>query len=96
MAQRLAKKLRDGSSAWVIISDFILAIFFPAKFRKDYVATSTLKPLEAHRNDLTVFSNLDHELNGGHRAVQGFLTSIKKEESSGFPEKEHLAGPSCC
>ena len=51
------------------------------------MATSTLKPLEAHRNDLTVFSNLDHELNGGHRAVQGFLTSIKKEESSGFPEK---------
>ena len=51
------------------------------------MATSTLKPLEAHRDDLTVFSNLDHELNGGHAAVQGFLTSIKKEESSGFPEK---------
>ena len=61
--------------------------FFPQTAGKDYVATSTLKPLEAHRNDLTVFSNLDHELNGGHRAVQGFLTSIKKEESSGFPEK---------
>ena len=61
--------------------------FFPQTAGKDYVATSTLKPLEAHRDDLTVFSNLDHELNGGHRAVQGFLTSIKKEESSGFPEK---------
>jgi hypothetical protein len=61
--------------------------FFPQNSGKDYVATSTLKPLEAHRDDLTVFSNLDHELNGGHRAVQGFLTSIKKEESSGFPEK---------
>ena len=61
--------------------------FFPQTAGKDYVATSTLKPLEAHRNHLTVFSNLDHELNGGHRAVQGFLTSIKKEESSGFPEK---------
>jgi len=34
-----------------------------------------------------VFSNLDHELNGGHKAVQGFLTSIKKEEAAGFPEK---------
>ena len=61
--------------------------FFPKNTGKDYLATSTLKPLEAHRDDLTVFSNLDHELNGGHRAVQGFLTSIKKEESSGFPEK---------
>ena len=40
-----------------------------------------------HRDDLTVFSHLDHELNGGHKAVQGFLNSIKKEEASGFPEK---------
>ena len=31
--------------------------------------------------------NLDHGLNGGHGAVQGFLTSIKKEEAAGFPEK---------
>ena len=55
--------------------------FFPEAAGKDYAATSTLKPLEAHRDELTVFSNLDHGLNGGHRAVQGFLTSIKKEEA---------------
>jgi len=61
--------------------------FFPLRAGKNYVPTSTLKPLEGHRNDLTVFSNLDHELNGGHKAVQGFLTSIKKEEAAGFPEK---------
>ena len=61
--------------------------FFPRQAGKDYVPTSTLKPLAGHRNDLTVFSNLDHELNGGHKAVQGFLTSIKKEEAAGFPEK---------
>ena len=61
--------------------------FFPKATGKDYVATSTLKPLEAHRDQLTVFSHLDHELNGGHKAVQGFLTSIKKEEAAGFPEK---------
>lgn len=51
------------------------------------MATSTLKPLEKHHNDLTVFSHLDHGLNGGHRAVQGFLNSIKKEEAAGFPLK---------
>ncbi|MCP3694228.1 MAG: DUF1552 domain-containing protein, partial [Planctomycetaceae bacterium] len=45
--------------------------FFPRQAGKDYVPTSTLKPLAGHRNDLTVFSNLDHELNGGHKAVQG-------------------------
>lgn len=61
--------------------------FFPQAAGKDYVPTSTLKPLEMHRNDLTVFSHLDHELNGGHKAVQGFLTSIKKEDAAGFPQK---------
>ena len=48
--------------------------FFPRRAGKDYIPTSTLEPLAGHRNDLTVFSNLDHELNGGHKAVQGFLT----------------------
>ncbi|MGY8769971.1 MAG: DUF1552 domain-containing protein [Pirellulales bacterium] len=61
--------------------------FFPQAGGKDYVPTSTLKPLETHRDDMTVFSHLDHGLNGGHKAVQGFLTSIKKEEAAGFPEK---------
>lgn len=61
--------------------------FFPKTSGKDYVPTSTLKPLGAHRDDLTVFSHLDHGLNGGHKGVQGFLNSIKKEEAAGFPEK---------
>ena len=61
--------------------------FFPKAAGQDYVPTSTLKPLETHREDLTVFSNLDHRLNGGHKGVQGFLNSIKKEEADGFPEK---------
>ncbi len=61
--------------------------FFPHAAGKDYVPTSTLKPLVGHCNDLTVFSHLDHELNGGHKAVHGFLTSIKKEEAAGFPQK---------
>ena len=61
--------------------------FFPQDIGKDYAPTSTLKPLDQHRNDLTVFSNLDHELNGGHGAVHGFLTSIKKNEAEGFPAK---------
>lgn len=61
--------------------------FFPQGTGKDYAPTSTLKPLEPHRGDMTVFSHLDHGLNGGHKAVQGFLTSIKKEEAAGFPDK---------
>ena len=61
--------------------------FFPEASGKHFELTSTLKPLQAHRNELTVFSNLDHGLNGGHKAVQGFLTGIKKEEAAGFAEK---------
>ncbi len=61
--------------------------FFPKDQGKAYTPNSTLTPLEAHRSDLTVFSHLDHGLNGGHKAVHGFLTSIKKEEAAGFPEK---------
>ena len=61
--------------------------FFPKDAGKDYTPTSTLKPLDQHRDDLTVFSNLDHQLNGGHGAVHGFLTSIKKNEAEGFPVK---------
>ena len=56
--------------------------FFPEASGKNFELTSTLKPLQAHRNELTVFSNLDHGLNGGHKAVQGFLTGIKKEEAA--------------
>ena len=61
--------------------------FFPEQTGKNYEATSTLQPLKEHRADLTVLSNLDHGLNGGHKAVHGFLSSIKKEEAAGFPDK---------
>ena len=61
--------------------------FFPKVSGKNYLPSPTLMPLEEHRDDLTVFSHLDHELNGGHSAVQGFLNGIKKEDAAGFPEK---------
>ena len=63
------------------------ANFFPADAGQGYTPTSTLKPLDKHRKNLTVFSHLDDGLSGGHRAVQGFLTGIRKEEAAGFPEK---------
>ncbi|MEM7698384.1 MAG: DUF1552 domain-containing protein, partial [Verrucomicrobiota bacterium] len=58
--------------------------FFP----KDQSLNSpTLKPLQSHWEDMTVFSHLDHGLKGGHGAVHGFLSGVKKEEAAGFPEK---------
>lgn len=60
--------------------------FFPDKAGRDYDVPSTLKPLERHRDDFTVFSNLDHGLTGGHACVPTFLNGIRPDMAAGFPE----------
>jgi hypothetical protein len=61
--------------------------FFPETAGADYASSATLKNIEKHRKNFTVFSNLDHDTHGGHSGVNAFLTGIRKEESGGFPEK---------
>ena len=62
--------------------------FFPKAAGADYVSSQTLKNIEKHRKDFTVFSNLDDGAHGGHSGVHAFLSGgIRKEESKGFPEK---------
>ena len=61
--------------------------FFPKEAGPNFKSSPTLKPLDAHRGDFTVFSNLDHHTDGGHKGVHAFLSSIRKEEAAGFPEK---------
>ena len=62
--------------------------FFPEQSGMDYRSSPTLKNIEKHRKDFTVFSNLDDEAHGGHSGVHAFLSGgIRKEESGGFPEK---------
>ena len=61
--------------------------FFPRTAGKGYKTSPTLKHLDAHRDDFTVFSNLDDGMTGGHKGVQAFLSGIRKDESSGFPDK---------
>jgi hypothetical protein len=61
--------------------------FFPATEGSDYPISKTLAPLKDFRSEFTIFSHLDHDAKGGHGAVHSFLTGVKKEESSGFPEK---------
>ena len=55
--------------------------FWPQTFGQEYELTPLLKPLGQHRNDLTVFSHLDHGLKGGHFAVHTFLTGIKSADA---------------
>lgn len=60
-----------------------------------------LKPLEELRGQFTVFSHLDHGLNGGHSATHGLLSGVRASEAAGMPGgnisldqfcAEHVAG----
>ncbi|PHS17474.1 MAG: hypothetical protein COA78_03045 [Blastopirellula sp.] len=60
--------------------------FFPKEYGADYEFTKLLKPLEAHRKDMTVLSHLDHGQKGGHFAVHTFLTGVKSVEARNMPD----------
>jgi hypothetical protein len=60
--------------------------FFPTEAGRGYELPPTLRPLEKHRKDFSVFSNLDHGLTGGHACVPTFLNGIRPDMASSFPE----------
>jgi len=60
--------------------------FWPESFGTDYELTPLLEPLASHRQQMTLFSNLDHGLKGGHFAVHTYLTGVKHSDASGMPE----------
>lgn len=60
--------------------------FFPDQAGKDYVLPSTLQPMERHRKEFTVFSNLDHGLSGGHACVPSLLSGLNPNMADNFPE----------
>ncbi|MFT5303806.1 MAG: hypothetical protein ACI87E_005186 [Mariniblastus sp.] len=59
--------------------------FFPKEAGKNYQITPLLKPIERHRNDFTVFSNLDHGIKGGHFAVHSFLSGVQLDDAKAMP-----------
>ncbi len=69
-----------------IFYGFVPENFHPKATGKSYVSPLLLKPLDPHRRDYTVFSGLDHNLNGGHNATKFFLSGIPTTESKGFAE----------
>ena len=66
---------------------FYPGAFFPKEDGADYVSSPTLKNIEEHRKNFTVFSHLDHDVGGGHGGGNSFLTGVRKQESKGYPEK---------
>ncbi|MBI1353583.1 MAG: DUF1552 domain-containing protein [Acidobacteria bacterium] len=61
--------------------------FFPAEAGADYTITPALEPLAAHRRDFTLFSHLDHDVTGGHRGVHAFLSGLRDQDASDWPER---------
>ncbi|MGF1580222.1 MAG: DUF1552 domain-containing protein [Gemmataceae bacterium] len=64
---------------------FVPRTFWPGQFGRNYELTPLLRPLQPHRQDLTIFSHLDHDLKGGHFAVHTFLTGVKAEDARNIP-----------
>jgi hypothetical protein len=60
--------------------------FFPETTGKEFETTTLLKPLQAIRDQLTVYRGLDHGLRGGHFAVHTFLSGVLHHESKLRPD----------
>lgn len=65
--------------------------FFPKGQGKNFQFNDTTKPLEAIREDVTVFKNLDHGLTGGHGAIHTLFSGVKVQAAKSnpvlYPEK---------
>ena len=51
--------------------------FHPQQAGLDYPLSQTLEPLKSLRQDFTVFSNLDHDVRGGHAANHTLLSGVE-------------------
>ena len=65
--------------------------FFPSTTGKDYEMPPLLRPLEAHRQKLSIFSNLDHPgVGGGHGCSATFLNGVESKKAKKDPQSLHL------
>lgn len=64
--------------------------FFPEKTGADYSMPALLQPLQSHRADLTVFSNLDHPgVGGGHGCSNTLLNGVELKDVKEQPQRLH-------
>ena len=62
--------------------------FFPEQTGANYALPTLLKPLEKHRRDLTVFSNLDHpKVGGGHGCSNTLLNGMELKDTKDNPQR---------
>lgn len=60
--------------------------FHPAEVGTNFELPLTLQPFNKFRDDFTVFSNLDHDVRGGHAANHTLLSGVKSTERAGYPD----------
>jgi hypothetical protein len=60
--------------------------FFPEGEGPGAKLPSGLEAFEPLRGKFTVFSNLDHGINGGHAATHAFLSGVRTQESATMPD----------
>ena len=60
--------------------------FFPTEAGLDAALPENLSAFEPLRGKFTVFSNLDHGINGGHSATHAFLSGVRTQESATMPD----------
>ena len=62
--------------------------FFPEQTGANYALPTLLKPLERHKQDLTVFTNLDHpEVGGGHGCSNTLLNGVELKDAKENPQR---------
>ena len=62
--------------------------FFPLETGANYTLPTLLKPLERHRRDLSVFSNLDHpQVGGGHGCSNTLLNGVELKDTKDNPQR---------
>ncbi|MCB1277443.1 DUF1552 domain-containing protein [Prosthecobacter sp.] len=59
--------------------------FFPTEAGKTAALPENLRAFEPLRGKFTVFSNLDHGINGGHSGTHAFLSGVRSNEAAGMP-----------
>jgi hypothetical protein len=61
--------------------------FFPAEAGAGYALSPLLEPLARHREHFTVFSHLDHAVDGGHAGARAFLSGARPIHAAAMPER---------
>jgi hypothetical protein len=60
--------------------------FFPKTFGKDYKTSTELQCLDWIRDEMTIFSHIDHKMESGHNKESAFLSGILKRDASQYPD----------